>query len=104
MLATTGTLGFIVFLFAIFIVPGLYFLKAWRRGGSRETGFFALGGLVFLWAYAVFGIAEGWMARNPFSNQFGFYLAVLAAGVAVERRRQAREVKEIEGGSAAGSG
>jgi O-antigen ligase len=94
-LATLGGLGLVVFLGAIFLIPGVYFFRGWRAGGSPEADFFALGGLVFLFAYAVFGIAEAWMGRNPFANQYAFYLAVFVAGLAIERRRLARAAPEV---------
>ncbi|HEY0720721.1 MAG TPA: O-antigen ligase family protein [Gammaproteobacteria bacterium] len=88
-LATLGLVGLIVLAFALFLLPGRYFYRAWQQGGDGQVRFAALAGLLTVVAFAVFGFSEGWLSRNPFVNPYIVYLALFAATIAAARNRTA---------------
>lgn len=81
-LATMGTIGFIALTGALFLLPFSYFSRRFDPLAPPWTRFYALGGMVTVVSFAVFGLSEGWLSRNAFVNQYVFCLAVLWAGLA----------------------
>jgi hypothetical protein len=77
--------GLAVMIVALFLLPGRYFYTAFRSAQSREARFAALAGLLTIISFAVFGISEGWLSRNPFVNPYVVYLALFAASVSQSR-------------------
>lgn len=84
-LATLGVVGLLVMIVALFLIPGRYFYLAWRQANDDQARFAALGGLLLVVSFAVFGISEGWLSRNPFINAYILYLALFAATLAGRR-------------------
>jgi len=81
-LATTGLLGLLALLFCLFILPLKLLNRAWCTWQHHDWDRFAiLAGICTLLAFAVFGLSEGWLSRNPFINTYGIFVAVLVASV-----------------------
>jgi O-antigen ligase len=78
-LATLGIVGLVVMLGALFLLPARYFYQGWQQANDAQSRFAALGGLLTVVSFAVFGISEGWLSRNPFINTYIVYLALFAA-------------------------
>lgn len=93
-LASIGLVGFVAMCLALFVLPMRYFGKMWRSSNDRVLRFHALAGLFTVVAFAVFGLSEGWLSRNPLVNPFIFYLALFAAGVSLRRADVAQGVDE----------
>lgn len=87
-LATLGVVGLLLMIVALFLLPLRHFYRAWQQANSELAHFAALGGLLTVVSFAVFGISEGWLSRNPFINDYVVYLALFAATLAGERRQQ----------------
>jgi len=81
-LATSGLLGFAALLIALFYLPFRYFHRHWSPGGDPMVRFYSLGGMVSLIAFAVFGLSEGWLARNPFVVAYVMCTLVFMSGLA----------------------
>jgi O-antigen ligase len=73
-LATTGTIGFVLLILALFIVPFRLYIKV-GEGGLNVAG---LSGIVALVAFAVFGLTESWVLRSPPSTVYLLYFVVLS--------------------------
>jgi O-antigen ligase len=76
-LASTGLTGFLAVLGATVAAP-LNLAGAAVRRGLRAPGVTLV---VFVAAFAAFGLTEDWTSRSPFTASFGVLLALLAAGV-----------------------
>jgi len=74
-LATTGLVGFIALLVCIIILPFLGLYRLWRQAVKGTERFYVLGGLTVVMAFAVFGLSEGWLVRNPFMNEYLLFSA-----------------------------
>jgi O-antigen ligase len=70
MLATTGILGFLGLLIFIFGYPLMLFLRAWNRASTSEQKLYALSGIVIISGFAVFGLTESWISRNPLVRSY----------------------------------
>lgn len=81
-LATLGIVGLVIMIAALFLLPARYFYQGWQQARDEQSRFAALGGLLTVVAFAVFGISEGWLSRNPFINTYIVYLALFAATLA----------------------
>lgn len=84
-LATSGLLGLVAMVAAYLVLPFVYFYRHWRVAEPGWGRFYALGGLVAVTAFAVFGVSEALWARNPFVNSYVVTMAVLMAGNNVKR-------------------
>ncbi len=83
-LATTGLVGLGALLAGFFLVPGWYFWRHWRRAGDDSyRRFLALGGLVGLAAFALFGLTEAWFSRMHLTRAFLVHLWVFASALAL---------------------
>lgn len=81
-LATLGIVGLLIMIAALFLLPARYFYQGWQQARDGQSRFAALGGLLTVVSFAVFGISEGWLSRNPFINTYIVYLALFAATLA----------------------
>lgn len=80
-LATTGLLGLLTMLIALLVFPFVLFYHAWQLALEDWARFYALAGMVTVTSFAVFGLTEGWLSRNPFVNPYVVYVALFAAMV-----------------------
>lgn len=79
-LATTGVVGFLALVLCLFMSPARLFRKAWKTTRRSDWDSFAiLAGICTLVAFAVFGLSETWLARNPLLNIFLIFTALFAA-------------------------
>ncbi len=85
-LATLGAAGLLTLVVVLFVVPGRLFLRGLQGCEAPWPRFHALAGLLTLAAFAVFGLSEGWLARNPFVNPYLVYTVAFAAGLSVSCR------------------
>lgn len=77
-LATTGLVGFLALMWATILAP-LRLAGLGLRVGERTAAVLLL---VFVTAFAVFGLTEDWTARSPFTAAYSVLLALLAAASA----------------------
>ncbi len=81
-LATSGILGFTALVIALFYLPFRYFHRYWSEAADPAVRFYSLGGMTSLVAFAVFGISEGWLARNPFVVSYVMCVLVFMSALA----------------------
>ncbi len=84
-LATLGLVGLVVMIIALFLLPARLFYRGWQQASDDQGRFAALGGLLTVMSFAVLGISEGWLSRNPFINPYIVYLALFSATLASGR-------------------
>jgi O-antigen ligase len=70
-LSTTGLVGLIGMIMALFVLPLRAFLRHVR---TKETEVVAVGGIIVVAAFMIFGLTEGWLARSPFVRSYLFFL------------------------------
>lgn len=87
-LAKGGILGFLATVTAYLILPFLAFWRGLRGVDEPWQRFYALGGVMFIAAFATFGLSEGLWTRNAFVNTYVICLVVFMAGM-VNSREQA---------------
>jgi O-antigen ligase len=87
-LATLGGVGLGLLVVALFVLPWRFFHSYWLRSPSPEGRFYTLSGLLCVLAFAVFGLSEGWLSRNPFVTPYVIFLAVFAASLTLHHREQ----------------
>ena len=85
-LATLGLFGLIVLVIALFIIPWKLFIYFWRESDAPWIRFYALSGLLTITSYAIFGLSEGWLTRNPFINPYIIYLIVFLTSITTRNR------------------
>jgi len=88
-LATMGLLGLVTVLASLFILPYRFFLRHWREASSDWARFYALSGMLSVAGFAVFGLTEHWLGRNPFVNPYIFYVVTFAVSLSVRRLKEA---------------
>jgi O-antigen ligase len=72
-LVTTGMFGFLVLCFSLIILPFWLFYRA-NRGRINVA---ALGGMITITAFAIFGLSESWILRSPVVAVYLLYFVVL---------------------------
>jgi O-antigen ligase len=88
-LAEMGIVGFTALMVSLFFLPLRYFYVRWRDATEPEDRFCGLAGFISVFAFAVFGIGETWLARNPPVNAYAVSVAVFMAGlVRIDSRTQ----------------
>ena len=70
-LVSTGLIGLVSMVFAIVILPALYFYSRIRR--AEKFGYY---GLMLISSYAIFGLSESWTLRAPVVSIFIVYFCV----------------------------
>lgn len=81
-LATTGSIGFVILLTALFFAP----FRLFYRINRTSLNMVAVSGMMALTAFAVFGLTESWTLRSPAVSMYLIYFAVLAT-IAVREPR-----------------
>jgi O-antigen ligase len=84
-LAEMGIIGFAAIILSLLILPLRYFCMAWRTAVTPEGRFCALAGFLSIFAFAVFGIGEAWLTRNPTVNAYAVSVAIFLAGVVTSK-------------------
>jgi O-antigen ligase len=92
-LATTGILGLVALVGALFVALLVYFFRRWNLNGTPWEKFHALGGVLAITSFAIFGMSEGWMGRNAFVNQYVVIIAVLASGLFLLQKQSAQLIE-----------
>ena len=72
-LATTGTIGFVALICALFVLPYRLFQEK-KRSGAEFVG---LSGMIFILSFAIFGLTESWTLRAPFMSMYLVYFVAL---------------------------
>jgi len=78
-LATTGSIGLLVMVVTILVLPLLLMIDRYRHAKSALSRNAALVGGVLIVSFAVFGLTEAWTARSPMMSTYVVMLAVLMA-------------------------
>jgi len=86
-LATTGILGLIGLFVGVFILPFWYFWKMFCSAKNEDTKYFSLIGMIVIIGFAFFSMGEVWLARNPTSNVYAFFIAISLAGITNARKK-----------------
>ena len=81
-LATRGLVGLLALLVCVLILPLWYFYRRWPEAVTPWQNFYVLGGVTTILAFAMFGLSEGWLTRNPFLNTYAMFLVVFMSGTA----------------------
>ena len=70
--------------------------RHWLAAATAETRFHSLAGLIAVTAFAVFGIGEAWLVRNPFVNAYVVTVVVFMTGIpSVQGRTRSIEVVTV---------
>jgi O-antigen ligase len=77
-LGTTGSLGFLMILLSMFLVPSYLFFRNIRQPGKDQT-FIASMALVFISAFMVFAISQNWLGRSSITSVYFIGLALFLA-------------------------
>jgi len=77
-LVNTGLVGLVILVFALFVFPFYLFFKHFNKVGGEDE-FIPLAGMLFILSFAVFGLTEGWLARNVFVRMYILYFVILFA-------------------------
>jgi len=64
-LATTGLIGLVSMTVFLLAIPMKIYYTQWRDGAEAWPRFYALGGMMTVLCFAVFGLAEAWLSRMP---------------------------------------
>jgi len=86
-LATTGLVGFLGLLMLMQILPFHMFHSFWKNESDPWLKFYALSGMATIIAFAVFGLTEGWLARNMFVRTYLLSILVFMSSIAVIKMR-----------------
>jgi len=91
-LATTGLVGFIGLLVLMQIMPFQMFYSFWIKESDPWIKFYALSGMTTIIAFAVFGLTEGWLARNMFVRTYLMSILVFMSSIAVIKIKKQSDV------------
>ena len=90
-LATAGILGFVAMLVFMQIIPFQMFYSHWVKESDPWLKFYALSGMTTIIAFAVFGLTEGWLARNMFVRTYLMCILVFMSSIAVIKMKKLSE-------------
>lgn len=82
-LATSGLLGLMALLLFLVLVPFVVFQSFWKKEDDPWVRFYALSGMATIIAFAVFGLTEAWLSRNPFVRTYLMSILVFMSSIAV---------------------
>ena len=86
-LATAGLAGFLGLVIFMQVVPFLMFRSHWLKEDDPWIRFYALSGMATIIAFAVFGLTEGWLARNMFVRTYIISMLVFMSSIAIAREK-----------------
>ena len=78
-LAGTGILGLIGLIVFTFFLPIVFFLKALRSSINEHDRYASVSGLVFVTAFAIFGLTENWLVHSQLVTTFSLLLVIMAS-------------------------
>jgi len=84
-LATLGSLGFVVMLGTLFLVPVLYGIRAWKSALTPWGSFYAAGLIFTVFAFLAFGLTEFWIGRNVFFRTYLILIIIFVSGIATNQ-------------------
>ena len=87
-LAISGLVGLFALFIFVQIIPFLMFRSFWIKEDDPWIRFYALSGMATIIAFAVFGLTEGWLARNPFVRTYLMSILVFMSSIAVVKGRK----------------
>ncbi|MBL1275800.1 MAG: O-antigen ligase family protein [Ectothiorhodospiraceae bacterium] len=87
-LATAGLLGLIGMVVFVFILPFRMFYLHWKKEEDAWVQFYALAGMATIISFSIFGLTEGWAARNPFVRTYLMSILVFMSSIAVVKQKQ----------------
>ena len=93
-LATTGLVGFLGLLVLMQIIPFHMFYSFWVKESDPWLRFYALSGMTTIIAFAVFGLTEGWLARNMFVRTYLMSILVFMSSIAIVKMKKPSELSE----------
>ncbi|SCZ67396.1 O-antigen ligase [Thiohalomonas denitrificans] len=96
-LARGGILGLLTTVSVLLVFPFVIFARELRRSRQPWSRFYAIGGVMLIAAFAVFGFSEGLWARNPLVNTYVTGLVVLLAGAVNSREDSAQNASPPPG-------
>lgn len=90
-LATTGVLGLITMVLALFLLPLRFFVSAYVNTHRGVPEYFApVAGVVLVLTFAVFGIGQNWAGRSSISSVYVVMLALLMVSINKDRKIDGR--------------
>jgi len=87
-LAISGLVGLFALLIFVQLMPYLMFRSFWNKEKDPWIRFYALSGMATIIAFAVFGLTEGWLARNPFVRTYLMSILVFMSSIAIRIEAQ----------------
>ena len=96
-LATAGSIGIIALIMAVIVFPFYIFFKQWLAAESDWIRFYSLAGMLVVLSFSIFGLTEGWLARNPFVRTYLMCILVFMSSIAV-----AKSTRKASAGVSAG--
>lgn len=85
MLATAGIVGLLAMVVFILLMPYRMFSKHWHAESDHYLRFYALAGMTTVLAFAVFGLTEDWLGRNPLVRTYLMFILVFMTSIAVRK-------------------
>jgi len=92
-LASAGLLGFISLLIFVFFIPFRMFYSFWINESDPWMQFYALSGMITIIAFAVFGLTESWLSRNPFVRTYLMCILVFMSSISIRKSGKKRKRK-----------
>jgi O-antigen ligase len=87
-LATAGLVGLVGVLVLMQAVPFRMFYLPWLKENDPWLSFYALSGMTTIIAFAVFGLTEGWLARNMFVRTYLMCILVVMSSISVIKAKK----------------
>ncbi|OMH31853.1 hypothetical protein BGP75_17245 [Motiliproteus sp. MSK22-1] len=81
-LATTGLIGFLLLIWAVFFQPFRYFWQRIYDSGNPIVQYLAFDGVLIIAAVMIDGISQNWLSRNPLTTAYIFFLVLFLTGIA----------------------
>jgi len=78
-LAVSGIIGFVATIGSLFYLPLRSFVQKPMNGESNADGFASTAGVMLVVGFAIFGLTEVWLIRNPALNVYIVFMLVLLA-------------------------
>lgn len=86
-LATAGLVGVVAMMFFMIYLPFQMFNRFYKTETDPWIKFYALSGMATIIAFAVFGLTEGWLARNTLLRVYLMSMLVFMSSIAIRKDR-----------------
>lgn len=87
-LATAGLVGLLGLLVFMIFLPFQMFNRIYKAETDPWLRFYALSGMATIIAFAVFGLTEGWLARNALLRVYLMSILVFMSSIAIRKEKQ----------------